>query len=101
MPKRNCRVVPMSVQTFQVPRLSKLRQNTGDWRVMDNFARLRHRVNHRAMYTSMPQRRRLCIEHSNRSRGWKAMPYQDFRQFLDVLREHGELVDFDRPVDLN
>ena len=21
------------------------------------------------------------------------MPYQDFRQFLDVLRQHGELVD--------
>lgn len=29
------------------------------------------------------------------------MPYQDFRQFLDVLREHGELVDIDRPIALN
>src|SRR3989304_8869609 len=29
------------------------------------------------------------------------MPYQDFRQFLDALREHGELVDIDRPVALN
>lgn len=28
------------------------------------------------------------------------MPYSDFRQFLDVLRKHGELVDVDRPVDL-
>lgn len=28
------------------------------------------------------------------------MPYQDFRQFLDVLRENGELVEIDRPVDL-
>jgi 4-hydroxy-3-polyprenylbenzoate decarboxylase/2,5-furandicarboxylate decarboxylase 1 len=28
------------------------------------------------------------------------MPYQDFRQFLDVLRQHGELIDIDRPVDL-
>lgn len=28
------------------------------------------------------------------------MPYRDFRQFLDVLRQHGELVDIDRPVDL-
>ncbi len=28
------------------------------------------------------------------------MPYNDFRQFLDVLRKHGELVDIDRPVDL-
>jgi 2,5-furandicarboxylate decarboxylase 1 len=29
------------------------------------------------------------------------MPYQDFRQFLDVLRQHGELIDIDRPVALN
>src|SRR6266849_2036747 len=29
------------------------------------------------------------------------MPYQDFRQFLDVLRQHGELVDIDRPVALS
>jgi 4-hydroxy-3-polyprenylbenzoate decarboxylase/2,5-furandicarboxylate decarboxylase 1 len=28
------------------------------------------------------------------------MPYQDFRQFLDVLRQHGELVDINRPVAL-
>ncbi len=28
------------------------------------------------------------------------MPYQDFRQFLDVLRRHGELIDTDRPVAL-
>jgi 2,5-furandicarboxylate decarboxylase 1 len=28
------------------------------------------------------------------------MPYEDFRQFLDVLRQHGELVDVDRPVAL-
>ena len=29
------------------------------------------------------------------------MPYQDFRQFLDVLRRHGELIDVNRPVALN
>lgn len=29
------------------------------------------------------------------------MPYQDFRQFLDVLRREGELVDIDRPFALN
>ena len=29
------------------------------------------------------------------------MPYQDFRQFLDVLRQQGELIDVDRPVALN
>jgi len=28
------------------------------------------------------------------------MPYQDFRQFLDVLRQHGELVDINRPIAL-
>jgi len=26
------------------------------------------------------------------------MSYRDFRQFLDALRQHGELVDIDRPV---
>src|SRR5947199_10483259 len=30
-----------------------------------------------------------------------AMPYEDFRQFLDVLRQHGELIDIDRPVALS
>jgi 4-hydroxy-3-polyprenylbenzoate decarboxylase/2,5-furandicarboxylate decarboxylase 1 len=29
------------------------------------------------------------------------MPYQDFRQFLDVLRQHGELIDVHRPIELN
>ena len=29
------------------------------------------------------------------------MPYQDFRQFLDALRQHGELVDIDRPMHLD
>jgi 4-hydroxy-3-polyprenylbenzoate decarboxylase/2,5-furandicarboxylate decarboxylase 1 len=29
------------------------------------------------------------------------MPFHDFRQFLDVLRQHGELVDINRPVALN
>ena len=29
------------------------------------------------------------------------MPYEDFRQFLDVLRQHGELIDVDRPVALS
>jgi 3-polyprenyl-4-hydroxybenzoate decarboxylase len=29
------------------------------------------------------------------------MPYQDFRQFLEVLRQHGELIDVNRPVALN
>ena len=29
------------------------------------------------------------------------MPYQDFRQFLDVLRQHGELIDVNRPIALN
>ena len=29
------------------------------------------------------------------------MPYQDFRQYLDVLRERGELIDIDRKVDLD
>ncbi len=28
------------------------------------------------------------------------MPYQDFRQFLAALREHGELIDIDRPIAL-
>jgi len=28
------------------------------------------------------------------------MPYQDFRQFLDVLRQQGELIDVDRPIAL-
>jgi 4-hydroxy-3-polyprenylbenzoate decarboxylase/2,5-furandicarboxylate decarboxylase 1 len=30
-----------------------------------------------------------------------AMPYTDFRQFLDVLRQHGELTDIDRPIALS
>jgi 4-hydroxy-3-polyprenylbenzoate decarboxylase/2,5-furandicarboxylate decarboxylase 1 len=29
------------------------------------------------------------------------MPFQDFRQFLDVLRQHGELIDMHRPIALN
>src|SRR5215218_3799575 len=29
------------------------------------------------------------------------MPYQDFRQFLDVLRQHGELIDINRPIALD
>jgi len=29
------------------------------------------------------------------------MLYQDFHQFLDVLRRHGELADVDRPVALS
>ena len=29
------------------------------------------------------------------------MPYHDFRQFLDVLRQYGELIDVNRPVALN
>src|SRR5580704_15126433 len=29
------------------------------------------------------------------------MPYQDFHQFLDVLRQHGELISIDRPVALS
>src|SRR3984957_20692212 len=29
------------------------------------------------------------------------MPFADFRQFLDVLRQHGELIDLNRPVALN
>src|SRR6266567_3181192 len=29
------------------------------------------------------------------------MPYQDFRQFPDVLRQHGELIEIDRPVALS
>ena len=29
------------------------------------------------------------------------MPFADFRQFLDVLRQHGELIDINRPVALN
>ena len=28
------------------------------------------------------------------------MPFQDFREFLAALREHGELFDVDRPVAL-
>lgn len=28
------------------------------------------------------------------------MPYSDFRQFLDALRQHGELLDVNRPIDL-
>src|SRR5262249_34528370 len=34
------------------------------------------------------------------ARGEPSMPYQDFRQFLDVLRQHGELLDVNRPVAL-
>src|SRR5712691_7687158 len=34
-------------------------------------------------------------------RGETSMPYQDFRQFLDVLRQHGELIDVNRPIALN
>src|SRR5215472_2122658 len=26
------------------------------------------------------------------------MPYQDFRQFLDTLRQQGELIDVNRPI---
>jgi UbiD family decarboxylase len=33
--------------------------------------------------------------------GANPLPYQDFRQFLDVLRQHGELIDVNRPVALN
>ena len=29
------------------------------------------------------------------------MPFQDFREFLDALRKHGELFDVDRPVALD
>ncbi len=29
------------------------------------------------------------------------MPYTDFRQFLDVLRKNGELIEIDRPIDLD
>ena len=29
------------------------------------------------------------------------MPFQDFRQFLDVLRRSGELIDIDRPISLD
>jgi hypothetical protein len=29
------------------------------------------------------------------------LPYHDFRQFLDVLRQHGELIDVSRPAALN
>jgi 2,5-furandicarboxylate decarboxylase 1 len=29
------------------------------------------------------------------------MPYRDFRQFLDVLRRNGELIDIERPIALN
>ncbi len=28
------------------------------------------------------------------------MPYRDLREFLDVLRAHGELIDIDRPIDV-
>jgi 4-hydroxy-3-polyprenylbenzoate decarboxylase/2,5-furandicarboxylate decarboxylase 1 len=31
----------------------------------------------------------------------RRMPYQDFRQFLDVLRQHGELIDINRPIALD
>src|SRR5580700_3002441 len=34
------------------------------------------------------------------NRGGPAMPFQDFREFLDALRKHGELLDIDRPVAL-
>jgi 2,5-furandicarboxylate decarboxylase 1 len=33
--------------------------------------------------------------------GKNKMPFADFRQFLDVLRQHGELIDINRPVALN
>ena len=39
--------------------------------------------------------------HRSGDRGETSMPYQDFRQFLDVLRQHGELIDVNRPIALN
>src|SRR5438477_8125247 len=39
---------------------------------------------------------------TNRVSAWRpAMPYQDFRQFLDVLRQQGELIDVERPIALS
>lgn len=32
--------------------------------------------------------------------GHRTVPFQDFREFLDALRSHGELIDVDRPVAL-
>src|SRR4051812_14885703 len=48
----------------------------------------------------------FCRARSSRVRpDWKPsretdMPYHDFRQFLDTLRQHGELVDVNRPIAL-
>src|ERR1700722_4872810 len=33
--------------------------------------------------------------------GNQQMPFQDFRQFLDVLRQHGQLIDINRSIALN
>src|SRR3984885_3850238 len=43
----------------------------------------------------------LAPQGDGSSSGKQKMPFQDFRQFLDVLRQHGELIDINRPVALN
>ena len=51
---------------------------------------------------SFPAQMQIYLDHHRfGDRGETSMPYQDFRQFLDVLRQHGELVDVNRPIALN
>jgi hypothetical protein len=51
---------------------------------------------------SFPAQMQIYLDHHRSGdRGETSMPYQDFRQFLDVLRQHGELIDVNRPIALN
>src|SRR5580698_8292855 len=43
----------------------------------------------------------LAHQDDDHTLGKSKMPFQDFRQFLDVLRQHGELIDINRPIALN
>src|ERR1700752_2586835 len=43
----------------------------------------------------------IVARHRPHDRPEPSMPYHDFRQFLDVLRQHGELIDVNRPIALN
>ncbi|MDT5152829.1 MAG: hypothetical protein QOI01_4562 [Mycobacterium sp.] len=42
----------------------------------------------------------LLTTFTQESMGHPTVPFQDFREFLDALRSHGELIDVDRPVAL-
>jgi UbiD family decarboxylase len=42
----------------------------------------------------------LLATFTHKIMGHPTVPFQDFREFLDALRSHGELIDVDRPVAL-